>query len=117
MLATELPIKNLPKEVSDLLESCPGFIIPKNSGELMDLACGGKGNNFFEVAYNVPGYGRILEATVMRVKNGIVANYPEPYMRRRDPEAVLIADEHPTDKDTFTHRFKKDFSSMREETL
>jgi len=84
---------------------------------LLNLSCGGEGNDFFEVAYDVPEKGRIVEATVTRVKNGIVANYPDPYMRRRDPEAVLIADNQPTDKARFSERFGKDFESVSKKHL
>src|SRR4051812_39050107 len=117
MLKTKIPIKFLPAEVRDILESCPNFIIPESASELIDMACGGAGNDFFEVAYDIPDKGRIVEATVTRVKNGIVGNYPEPYMRRRDSEAVLIADKQPTDKDHFSTRFKRDFDGVRQETF
>jgi hypothetical protein len=117
MLTTKLPISNLPQEAQEILESCPNFIIPKSGPELVDLACGGEGSDYFEVAYEIPGMGRTVHATVNRVKNGIVANYPDPYMRRRDPEAVLIADNLPTDKKRFKERFGSDFASVRKETF
>ncbi len=117
MLKTKLPFAGLPAEVRDVLESCPSYIVPKSGPELIDLACGGQGSDYFEVAYDVPGKGRIVEATVSRVKNGIVANYPDPNMRRRDPDAVLIADNLPTDKKQFKERFGTDFANVRKETF
>ncbi len=48
---------------------------------------------------------------------GISANYLEPYMRRRDPNCMLIADDQPTDKQRYEDRFGEDFSGMREETF
>lgn len=117
MLMTKLPIKNFPSEVREILESCPNYIVPKSGPELIDLACGGPNSDYFEVAYDVPGMGRVISATVCRVKNGIVANYPEPYMRRRDPEAMLIADNLPTDKNRFRERYGTDFKSARQETF
>lgn len=110
-------IKNLPSDVRDILDACPSFLIPESASELIDIACGGKNSDYFEVSYEVPGKGRVVEATVARVKNGIVGNYPEPYMRRRDSEAVLIADNLPTDKDHFSQRFKQDFDGVRKETF
>jgi hypothetical protein len=117
LTATKLNLKNLPRETQELLESCPGYLIPESGSELIELALGGKGNDYFEVAYEIPGEGRIVAATVARAKNGIVANYPDPYMRRRDPEAVVIGDERPTDKTSFKDRFGRDFGAVRQETL
>ena len=70
-----------------------------------------------EVAYDVPGRGRVVEATVCRVKNGIAANYVEPYMRRRDPDCMLIADDLPTDKLRFEDEFGESFDALRAETF
>src|ERR1044071_2596455 len=117
MLKTALPFKNLPPDVRAVLEACPSFTIPKDGKELLNQAVGGEGNDYFEVAYDLPNGKHVVEATVTRVKNGIVANYPDPYMRRRDPEAVLIADNQPTDKARFSERFGKDFESVRQETF
>jgi hypothetical protein len=72
---------------------------------------------FFEVGYDVPGRGYVPEARVCRVRNGIAANYLDPYMRRRDPDCMVIADESATDKPTFKSRFGRDFGAVRTETL
>jgi hypothetical protein len=108
---------NLPPEVRDVLESAPSVTWASTSDELIDLACGGAGSDYFEVHYDVPGKGQILEATVARVRNGIAANYIEPYMRRRDPDCMFIADDRPTDKPRFHERFGYDFPPLREETM
>ncbi|MCA9039810.1 MAG: DUF4914 family protein [Planctomycetaceae bacterium] len=71
---------------------------------------------YYTVGYDVDGRF-IPEAKVCRVKNGIAANYPDPYMRRRDPDCMVIADERATDKQTFRDRFNYDFDSVREETF
>jgi hypothetical protein len=71
----------------------------------------------FTVAYEVPGKGLVPEAKVCRARNGVLANYLEPYMRRRDPDCMLIADPGSTDKPTFQHRFGQDFEPIRQETL
>jgi hypothetical protein len=72
---------------------------------------------YFTVGYDVPGRGFVPEARVCRVRNGIAANYVEPYMRRRDADCMVIADEKATDKPTFKGRFGTDFAPLRQETL
>ncbi len=72
---------------------------------------------FFTVGYDVPGRGFVPEARVCRVRNGVAANYPDPAMRRRDPDCMVIADEQATDKPTFRSRFGRDFDGVRAETL
>ncbi|MBT8044971.1 MAG: DUF4914 family protein, partial [Verrucomicrobiae bacterium] len=52
-----------------------------------------------------------------RVRNGVAANYIEPYMRRRDPDCMVIGDNKPTDKPTYLERFGEDFSTLRQESL
>jgi Domain of unknown function (DUF4914) len=108
---------HLPEETLDILAHCPECTIANSVTELFDLACGAKENDYYEVSYDVPGRGAVVEATVARVRNGIVANYPEPYMRRRDPECMLIGDELATNKQTYKQRFGSDFRSVREETF
>lgn len=109
--------KNLPPEVRDILENCPNFIVPRSNEELVELSLGGAANDYFEVAYDIPEKGRVVEAIVSRVRNGICANYPDPYMRRRDSDAVLIADSRPTDKTHFKERTGSDFEVVRQETF
>lgn len=52
------------------------------------------------MAYYVNGKP-MKEADVVRCKNGAVVNYPEDYMRRRDPDCMRIGGELPTDKPRF----------------
>ena len=75
------------------------------------------GGNQFEVKYFVPGKGELTEAIVHKVTNGISVNYTEAYMRRRDPDTMVIADNLPTDKELFKDRFGYGFESLREETF
>jgi hypothetical protein len=110
-------LKNLPADLRELLRAAPSVYWPANEAELIDAAVGGPDRDRAEVAYDVPGKGRVLEATVARVRNGIAANYVDPYMRRRDPDCMFIADELPSDKVRFKDRFKLDFTSLREETF
>lgn len=114
---TQPQLKNLPAEVKSILEACPNYVIPKSSAQLIHMALGGAANDYFEVAYDVPGKGRIIEATVSRVRNGLSVNYPDPYMRRRDPDAVLIADDLPTDKSQFKERYGAEFTEVRQQTF
>lgn len=74
-------------------------------------------DGFYEVGYDVPGRGFVPEAKVCRVRNGIAANYYDPYLRRRDPDCMVIADKAATDKPTFHGRFGRDFEPVRLETL
>jgi hypothetical protein len=62
----------------------------------------------YVVGYDVAGRGFVPEVRVARVRNGISANYLEPYMRRRDPDCMVIGDERPTNKPTYTERFGRD---------
>jgi hypothetical protein len=107
----------LPAEVKDILSHCPSYIIASSTDMLVDLACRDAQNGWHDVAYDVPGKGKVLEARVCRVRNGIAANYVEPYMRRRDPECMVIADDLPTNKARYKERFKTDFGEVRQETL
>lgn len=72
---------------------------------------------YYTVGYEVPGKGIVDECKVCRVTNGVAANYIEPYMRRRDPDCMVIADEQTTDKTTYKERFGEDFDPLRTETL
>lgn len=108
---------NPPPAVAELLAGAPGVTVPATLAELVDLAVGGPDRDFYEVAYDVPGKGRVVEATVARVRNGISANYVEPYMRRRDPDCMTIADDLPTDKPRYAERFAGEFAALRAETL
>lgn len=106
-----------PPEVAAILSACPRVIVANSTDDLLELACGGPQSDCFEVAYDVPGIGRYVEATVLRVRNGIAVNYPEPYMRRRDPDCLVVGDDLPTDKETFRCRFGRDFAPVRQEAF
>ena len=107
----------LPKELQAVLAKGRGVIIPETREEMLEIAMGGESCDHFEVAYDVPGKGRVVEATVSRCKNGAVVNYQDIYMRRRDPECMLIADQGDTDKMRYSEKFGTDFASLREATF
>lgn len=106
----------LPHDVIDVLDNCVGYTLFNSIEELQDSAVGGKGNISYEVNYDIPGKGVYTEAIVHKVTNGISANYTEPYMRRRDPDTMVIADSFPTDKELFKDRFGYEFDSLKKET-
>lgn len=108
----------LPERLRKVFETCPGkIIIPESREELFSLALGNEGANFFEIAYDIPGKGRFVEATVSKCKNGASVNYTEAYMRRRDPNCMYIADDLPTDKPRFEDKFGEKFDNLREESF
>lgn len=107
----------VPAETADLLDAAPCVSVAESSDELVELAVRDEVNGWHEVAFDVPGKGRFVEAKVCRVKNGIAANYVEPYMRRRDPDCMVIGDTRPTDKPTYQSRFGGDFDPVRTETM
>ena len=88
----------LPADIINLLENAKSVTQFNFTEEIMFSALVGRGNSSFSVDYEVKGKGIVTEAIVHRVSNGIAANYPEPYMRRRDPDTMFIADELPTNK-------------------
>jgi len=95
----------------------PSVTVAKNVNDLVNLSVGGEDGMSQEVFYDLPNGERKQEAIVHRVKNGIAANYLEAYMRRRDPNCMVIADDYPTDKTTFQNRFDYDFEGLRQETF
>lgn len=107
----------IPQEAAVVLEAAPSVIVATSSAELVELSVRDSVAGWHEVAYDIPGTGRVVEARVCRTRNGINANYLEPYMRRRDPDCMVIGDEKPTDKPTFNERFGRDFAGLREETF
>jgi len=107
----------IPENAIDTLKYCKGFTYFRTTEEIMKVATGGTNNNTFEVKYDIPGKGEYTEAIVHRVKNGISANYTEPYMRRRDPGTMVVADEKPTDKVRFSEKYDFEFSKLQEQTF
>ena len=107
----------VPPEVDEILAAAPSVIVAASVSELIDLSTRDAVNGWHEVAYDVPGTGRVVDAIVCRARNGVVANYPEAYMRRRDPDCLVIGDKRPTDKPTFEERFGTSFEPLRERTF
>lgn len=108
---------NMPEYAQSILENSKGVIFPKTRSELISLALGGDDTNNFEVKYNVEGIGEVVEATVTRCKNGAVVNYLDDYMRRRDPDCLVVADKKPSDKPLYDDIYGKDFEPLRNDTF
>lgn len=106
-----------PKEADEILRACPSLMIASSAADLIDPACGGEDSDCFQVAYDIPGHGRVVEAVVSRVRNGISANFYESHMRARDPDCMVIADDRPTDKPTFEQRYGVPFEPLRQQTF
>jgi len=113
---TVLDQLDLAPEVRAALEGARSVTIPASREELYRLSLGPDGGPTFWVDYDVDGEV-VTEATVTRCRNGIAVNYPEDYMRRRDPQCMVIADDRPTDKTRFIDRFGHRFDETRAETL
>ena len=119
----------LPQDVVDLLNRARAIHVPDRREDLLDWALGREigstdwtvGNRddlgTYTVAYEIPGKGRVIEANVVKALNGVSVNYPDTTMRRRDPEAMVIADDQPTDKPTYQARFGTSFDQTRKETF
>ncbi len=107
----------LPDEVLSLAGSSPRVLFFNFSAEILKESTGGTEGPLYEVKYEIPGMGEVTEVTLHRVTNGLSANYSEPYMRRRDPDTMLIGDEGPSDKKRFRAEYGYEFGSLRRETL
>jgi hypothetical protein len=108
---------NPPPSTAEILSQAPSVLAVGTTDELLALQCNASTDGAYEVAYDVPGRGRVVEATVVRVRNGIAANYTEAYMRRRDPDCLVVGDDLLTDKERFADRFGREFESVRQETF
>ncbi|MBN2234832.1 MAG: DUF4914 family protein [Opitutales bacterium] len=108
----------LPADAAEVLSEAPKVTVADSVEMLIELAVRDAGpDGWHVVAYDVPGRGWVKEARACKVKNGICANYYETYMRRRDPDCMVIGDTLPTDKPTFKERYGKDFEGLRRETF
>ncbi|HBE68203.1 MAG TPA: DUF4914 domain-containing protein [Planctomycetaceae bacterium] len=119
MTTTLFPRVSLSKSAESVLQEAKSVQFFNTAQELVEAAVPEEhtdASGYFTVGYEVDGQF-VPEAKVCRVKNGVSANYVESYMRRRDPECMVIADDRATDKPTYTARFGEDFESLRQETF
>ncbi|MEM1337634.1 MAG: DUF4914 family protein [Bacteroidota bacterium] len=107
----------IPKRIDWLKKNAKSLTVASSAKELVELAVNGDRSKIQQVAYELPDGRNYVEAEVVRVKNGISANYPDVYLRRRDPNSMVIADDFPTDKERFSDRFGYRFASLKQETF
>ena len=107
----------IPEELKLVLSECKDIILPKSREELVDLSLGGPSSNNFEIGYGVDKLGYMVEANVVRCKNGIAVNYSDSYMRRRDPDCMLVSNIAKTDKVNFEQKYGYPFNNLRGKTL
>ena len=108
---------NLPDYVQEILAASKGVIVPKTRTELMILAFGKEENINYGVEYEIDGIGIVVEATVTKCKNGAVVNYTDDYMRRRDPDCLLVSDKKASDKARYDDVYHMEFEPLRNETF
>ncbi|MFP4686554.1 MAG: DUF4914 family protein [bacterium] len=106
---------DLDPEIKQVLKGASSVTVAQNSNDLYELALPGE-KDVYNVDYEVDGK-MVSEAEVCRVKNGLSVNYPEPYMRRRDPNCMLIGDDLPSDKRRFEDEMGNEFDPLRKETF
>lgn len=104
-------------DIKDLLLGAKDVSVALTVEDLYNLTTKDMVNGVKRVSYKVEGIGQVDEAEVVIVKNGIAVNYFDPYMRRRDPNSMLIGDDLPTDKPRFKDVFGYDFSILRKKTF
>jgi hypothetical protein len=118
MINLDVSSWQLPAEVENVLNNSDlERVQPENRNDLIELAFGRKNDPVFEVGYDVPGTGYVVEANVTRCRNGASVNYPDIYMRRRDPDCMVVADQGDTDKVRYHDRFGDSFDDLRRHSL
>ncbi len=103
-------------ELFDLFKQAPRVSLACSIEDLYNSCLPPDEDGWFDVSYEVDGKS-VVEAQVCRVKNGIAANYTEPYMRRRDPECMYIGDQLPTDKKRYEEYWEEDFDQLRQDSF
>ncbi len=106
---------NLDENMQAIVEAAPSVLVPEDRKQLLELAMGGE-KEVYEVKYEVEGR-TVVESTVTKCNNGLLVNFPESYMRRRDPNCTSIGDDKPTDKPRFEDRYGYEFEKIRQEAF
>lgn len=107
---------NLPKDVDAALCACQCIAFVETQEELDEIVYGPTHTSRYDVTYQIEGR-TVKEAEVVRCKNGASVNFMEDYMRRRDPNSMVIGDDLPSDKPRFKDKFGYDFADLKQETL
>lgn len=106
----------IPEELKQIFSSGKKYIIPNSREELIELSMNGH-EDYYDIEFDIPGKGKVKEAWATKVKNGVVVNYVDSYMRKREPNCLFVSDDLPTDKPKFKDSFGYDFSKLRKETF
>lgn len=107
----------IPDELKVCLTKAKKVILPKTREELIELSFGGKNITNIEIGFDVKKQGYVAEVDLVKCKNGLVVNYKDPYMRRRDPDCMLVNNISKTDKTNFKEALGYNFDSLRKETF
>lgn len=107
----------LPEDLHSALQACRSIAYIETQEELDELVFGPTHSSRYDVVYNIVGKGSVKEAEVIRCKNGASVNFMEDYMRRRDPNSMVISDDLPTDKPRFQECFGYPFADLRKQTM
>jgi len=120
---------DLPAHVREVLSAAPLVQVPEDRHQLLDWSLGRatgstdwrhgnrEDHGVYEAVFQAEGMGRIVEAIITKARNGLAINFPDPAMRRRDPDAMVIGDNLPTDKPRYHERFGESFDQTRRQTL
>ena len=106
----------LDDEARDVLAGCRSLTLPKTRADLFGLVFPDGDTHTVDVSFDVGGK-TMVEANIVRCRNGVAVNYPDDYMRRRDPDCMLVADENDTDKPRYDDVFNRDFEPLRQSTF
>ncbi len=106
----------VPEDVKRIFNSGHKYVIPSSREELIELSMCGE-PDVYNIEYDIPGKGKVKEAWATKMKNGVVVNYTDPYMRKREPNCLFIADDKPTDKPRFKDKFGYNFSALKKDTF
>ncbi|MDQ8024099.1 MAG: DUF4914 family protein [Moraxellaceae bacterium] len=119
----------LPPHVIEVLGAAPKIFVPTCREDLLDWALGRDAGSTdwsaanrddkaeYNAVFDIPGLGPVTEAVVTKARNGLAINFTDPKLRRRDPDAMVIGDDLPTDKPTYQTRFGERFDRTRQQTL
>lgn len=107
---------NISEKLKELFSSSE-LIFPENREELISLSFGGPEYKKFEVGYTIENLGYVPEANVVKCRNGLSVNYYESYMRRRDPDCMLVSNIAKTNKTSFFEKYKYNFEDLKGKTF
>ncbi len=116
LMKEKLKFFKVEQDISEVFDKAPSVVLPSSKEELFEMCFGETGKDVFTVEYKVNGK-IIKEAEVVRCKNGVSVNFFEDYMRRRDPNSMVIGDDFPTDKPTYKDMYGCPFDETRQQSL